>query len=420
MKKHNGLRIIYQGFLFSLISIFLGNLTAQAGGAFNPVNLNETIKSGQHSQKVDNFLVILDASGSMTKTYRGTGLTGSKFEVSKEILNRLNQTIPDLSLNSGLRSFGFTSCLSWNWTVLNYGMSKYNKTDFNTGLNSQACASGGSFMGAALDEAVSDLESSQGEIAVLIASDGYPDREGALPYAQNLKNQYGSRLCIYTIWVGNLESGKQLMQQLADAGECGFAVAAQDIASPDAMGKFVDRIFLHQNLDKDGDGVVDKLDQCPNTPRGVKVDAVGCPLDSDGDGVADYLDKCPRTPRGITVNEVGCWVGGKVLFDFDKDIIKPETYPLLDELAGHLKKSDASGVQIEIDGHTDSVGAPAYNMDLSKRRANAIRDYLIKQGVEPNKLIGKGFGSTQPLYPNDSEANRAKNRRVQLKTIPYK
>jgi len=59
-------------------------------------------------------------------------------------------------------------------------------------------------------------------------------------------------------------------------------------------------------LDSDGDGVADYLDKCPDTPRGVKVDKVGCPLDSDGDGVADYLDKCPDTPKGVKVDKVGC------------------------------------------------------------------------------------------------------------------
>ena len=85
----------------------------------------------------------------------------------------------------------------------------------------------------------------------------------------------------------------------------------------------------------DGDSVTDDLDRCPNNPRGVKVDARGCPLDTDGDGVPDYLDECPDTPKGAKVNQRGCWVlvdeevrlqKGNVLFDFGKSDIKPQAY----------------------------------------------------------------------------------------------
>ncbi len=68
-------------------------------------------------------------------------------------------------------------------------------------------------------------------------------------------------------------------------------------------------------LDSDGDGVNDSRDECPDTPKGVEVDAAGCPLDSDADGISDYLDRCPGTPQGAMVNEAGCWEIANIYFD---------------------------------------------------------------------------------------------------------
>ena len=82
--------------------------------------------------------------------------------------------------------------------------------------------------------------------------------------------------------------------------------------------------------DSDGDGVVDSKDKCPDTPQGVKVDAVGCPIDTDGDGVPDYLDRCPDTPKNLMVDKDGCPIplsmNVKVLFDTGSSIIKSGTH----------------------------------------------------------------------------------------------
>jgi OOP family OmpA-OmpF porin len=156
------------------------------------------------------------------------------------------------------------------------------------------------------------------------------------------------------------------------------------------------------------------LDKCPDTPAGVTVDSAGCPLDSDGDGVYDYLDKCPGTPKGATVNSKGCWaLTGVVLFDFDSSNIKPEAYPLLDEVVSILKKNPK--IKREIQGHTDSKGAEKYNQELSERRAKAVERYLEKKGIDPSQLTSKGYGESQPVASNATKEGRQENRRVELK-----
>ena len=168
-------------------------------------------------------------------------------------------------------------------------------------------------------------------------------------------------------------------------------------------------------VDSDGDGVPDYLDKCPDTPRCAAVDANGCPLDSDGDGVYDYLDKCPGTPRGVVVDEKGCPVSFtmQIEFDFDKADIRPMYHNQLKEAADFINKYPAN--QILVAGHTDSKGTDAYNKKLSQRRADNVRKYLVnKFGISANKLVARGYGESQPIASNETDAGRQQNRRVEV------
>jgi OOP family OmpA-OmpF porin len=181
-------------------------------------------------------------------------------------------------------------------------------------------------------------------------------------------------------------------------------------------------------LDSDGDGVPDYLDKCPDTPAGVKVDAQGCPLDSDGDGVPDYLDKCPDTPAGVKVDAQGCPVVAQpepapaaapkklvlegVNFDNDSANLSSQSYAILDRAAATLK--EWGEVKVEVAGYTDWVSSDAYNIELSKRRANAVRDYLISKGIDASRLTAMGYGKANPIADNNTPEGRFKNRRVEL------
>jgi OOP family OmpA-OmpF porin len=184
-------------------------------------------------------------------------------------------------------------------------------------------------------------------------------------------------------------------------------------------------------IDSDGDGVPDNMDKCPNTPAGVKVDANGCCLDTDGDGVPDFKDKCPNTPKGVPVGPDGCpptmivvhndgtWeVKAKVFFDINKYTIKKDAKELLDEVAAKMNDSHFKDWSVEIQGHCDKSGPKKFNDWLSLKRAEAVRDYLASKGVAKDRMVVKGYGWTMPRYPNDTKANRAKNRRVEFK--PFK
>jgi OOP family OmpA-OmpF porin len=168
-------------------------------------------------------------------------------------------------------------------------------------------------------------------------------------------------------------------------------------------------------LDTDGDGVPDYMDECPGTPAGVEVNASGCPLDSDGDGVPDYMDQCPNTPAGAEVNALGCEadvVLRDVHFEFDSATLTSDAERVLDGVADKLSANE--NVSVRLEGHTDSIGSEAYNLDLSQRRAESVKEYLASQGVSPSRMRAIGYGEEQPIATNETAAGRAQNRRVEL------
>jgi len=435
-------------------------------------DLDAELRAGEYKQKVEAFMVILDASSTMSQE--------GKFEMAQAVTSQMNQTIPDMPLVGALRTLGENRS---NETRLAYGPSRYQRGDFESAI-SGVRGFGATPLGKAIEAATGDLRTTPEKTAVIILSDGKATDRAALMAAEAMKEELGDRPCIYTVLLGDDPAGASLMEQIASAGRCGFSTTAENISSREGMTDFVEKVFLEKvekvakavvvdsdgdgvpddrdqcpntpggvtvdsrgcpldtdgdgvpdyldrcpgtpggvsvdskgcPLDTDGDGVPDYLDQCPGTPAGVSVDDTGCPPDSDGDGVVDHLDQCPDTPEGATVNSVGCWAfEGTVLFGFDRSDIRSEAYPLLDEVVSILERNP--GMEVEIQGHTDSIGDAAYNQGLSEKRAKAIMDYLASHGIASYRLSAKGYGETLPIASNETEEGRAQNRRVQLRRI---
>lgn len=172
-------------------------------------------------------------------------------------------------------------------------------------------------------------------------------------------------------------------------------------------------------VDSDGDGVTDDVDRCPNTPAGAAVDVNGCALDSDGDSVKDYQDDCPNTPAGVVVDSRGCPIKNEIVltinhveFAFDSAELDAESRSALDAAVAVIKSHDS--VSMDLIGHTDSKGSDAYNQKLSERRARAAVAYLVSKGVRADQLTAVGRGESSPVASNDTDAGRARNRRVEL------
>ncbi len=238
---------------------------------------------------------------------------------------------------------------------------------------------------------------------------------------------------------------------LAEFGGCpdadGDGVKDSDDACPNVAGLAA----MNGCPDADGDGVADKDDMCPNS-KGTKANK-GCP-DTDGDGVVDKDDKCATTAGpaansgcpwpdtdgdGVLdkddkcKNEVGpasnngCpeekikedelksleFAAKSILFNTGRTSFKSGVTKQLNAIAEIMKKNDKA--TFAIGGHTDSSGRASTNLKLSEKRANAVRDYLVRQGVDASRLTAKGFGEDYPIDSNKTRAGRANNRRVEIK-----
>jgi OmpA-OmpF porin, OOP family len=178
--------------------------------------------------------------------------------------------------------------------------------------------------------------------------------------------------------------------------------------------------------DRDGDGVPDAEDRCPDQPGPPELE--GCP-DRDGDGVPDIDDRCPDQPgpaqndgcppaAGAPVVEIEVErsrlaLGDAITFDTGRDTLRPESSRVLDEV-GRVLLAHPELRRIRVEGHTDNVGGRAYNQDLSARRARAVVGALVQRGVAADRLSFQGYGFDRPVASNATALGRAKNRRVEF------
>ncbi|NPA60430.1 MAG: OmpA family protein [Epsilonproteobacteria bacterium] len=222
-------------------------------------------------------------------------------------------------------------------------------------------------------------------------------------------------------------------------------IASVGVAMP--FGDTAQPVVKREIVDSDGDGVMDRLDKCPNTPAGTRVDGSGCPLpetapapvvevaapvsfdekecpikidlpDEDRDGVEDSVDQCPGTPCDFSVDSKGCPIKAilRIHFATDSAKITPYSMKKVRKFARFLL--DHKGSLVHIVGHTDSRASDAYNMVLSKRRADAVKQALIDLGVSASRLSTEGRGERDPIASNATEQGRALNRRIEV-TLTY-
>ncbi len=226
--------------------------------------------------------------------------------------------------------------------------------------------------------------------------------------------------------------------------------------------------FRWPAVDYDGDGVYDRIDYCPNTPKGCIVDERGCSSDADGDGVCDGVDLCANTPPGFEVDDKGCSAaqrgatsavnqtkpapptparattppapkptpapskpvteterqlvsGGKVrleniYFETGSAKLLPESEAALNDAGSALEKF--VDLKVEVQGHTDTRGSSALNHRLSHERAESVRSYLLsKFQIRGENLIAKGYGESQPETQERNDEERLRNRRVVLSVL---
>lgn len=357
-----------------MIVIFMGLLATACAhknipGPFAPTDLNSKVSSGEYVQKVDNFLVVFDDTESMNLDRHWE----SKLEKEKLVVTNMNNTIPTLNLQAGMRAYGPRSYSLDDGSALQYGMTAYSKSGLGEAVNAVTTTGGNTPMTRALELANGDLAKTKGYIAVIVIGDGEENiKVPAVVAARALKEKYGARLCIYTILIGDSKEGKANMQALAQAGGCGFATDEEALSTPNGMADFVEKVFLE---------------------KAAKVAVV--------------------PPAPVVEEEKKCFtVELKVEFEFDKATVRQEYYKTLTDFADFMRSYPNYTVNLE--GHTCDIGTDAYNMKLGQRRADSVRTFLLKhfKDIDPARLTAISYGEAKPVVSNDKKNEKQHNRRV--------
>jgi len=363
-------------FLFVGISGCQTHSPKSTADSFQPVEIK-----GPYIQRTDNVMFILDASLSMAKSIDGE----NKLEYAKKIINRICTTMPKMHIKSALRTFGHTSRPTQFRTDLVYGPKKHSSDEIGDAIKTISRASGMSALAKALLAVKDDYDNLSGHLSIIVVTDGELMRAPTKRAILSLKEKFGQQFSLYPIVINT--KNKKVMEEMTRIAEQGFVARAEDIFSPEDMATYVNKVFLSRIHHKD----------------------------KDGDGIADNKDSCPTTPAGARVNISGCWVLGNIHFNSDSWSIREEMYPFLDEIVAILENNP--NLWMEVQGHTDYTGTSFHNYELSKNRAKAVMNYLIRKGISSDRLTSTGYGSTRPVESNKSESGKALNRRVELKPI---
>jgi OOP family OmpA-OmpF porin len=340
----------------------------------------QTFESGQkciYTAKKDNALFILDASLTMGKDGQVNFLTAKNF------ISAVSQSLPsDYAGNSGLRSFGHSDKQSKKETESVVGLAKHSRADLQKGLDSVKYTGGNSPLGVAIEAAAADVEKAGGTASLVIVSDGTQNyMDDAVAVVKKAKAKLGDKLCITTVFVGDDPVGKKYLDSVAAAAGCGSAESAAALSNQAALATFVENSFLICN---------------PPPPPPVVAPAPPPP-------------PAPAPPPAPVIKEI---ITLNLLFDFDKATIKDEMIPVLEQAKNLLNEDPAA--KFTLSGHTCSIGTDAYNQKLSERRAAAVKNWLVSNGVAAERLDATGYGESQPKYDNKTEEGRKLNRRVEL------
>ncbi len=313
--------------------------------------------------KVDNFILFLDHSGSMAMDYKGG--TASKINLATAALKAMNEKIPALPYKGGLYTFApfakVQELKSYDKASLGAAIGKV-KTDYEI-FGRQTP------MGDGLADLDPVIGASSGKIAVILLTDGEsnlgPD---PLPQVKALYAKYGNRLCIHVVSYADTARGKRVIDEIRALSKCVVYVEGAALKDGAVLDQFVKDVFY----------------------------------DMGGEAKA-----VPAADKEVIVFR-------SLNFGFDKYTITDEMIPSLEQALLILKQRP--DLEIVVEGHTDSVGADAYNHALSQRRAKSVSDWLVKNGIDPQRIDSTGHGETQLKYDNSTAEGRALSRRVEIRS----
>lgn len=308
--------------------------------------------------RIDDFYFAVDCSGSMQFFYLDTGIL--KIDLAKTLLQDMNQLIPTLDYEGALYKFAHFAPVS--------RLQPYQQTQFGTAIEQLSSTSGNKTnLGMSLNELEGVLTYKEGKkSAIILVSDGGQNvGESPVPAARNIYAKHDT--CIHIISYADNEEDQATLDSIAALNDCTINARAETLMDPATLEDFVHQVFWT---------------------------------------MADVVPEPEPTPEPVTMEL-------KVEFDTNKAYIRPEYYNEIAKLARFLTMHPDTHAAIA--GHTDSRSSDEYNIGLSQRRADSVRQFLIDRfNITPERLSIFAHGEKKPVADNESEEGMQRNRRVEV------
>lgn len=288
----------------------------------------------------------------------GSTFPAYKFPFEKEVARAFTSTMPDGHYESGLMSFGN----EWPQDWVDVAPAYFDRERMQRAAASLEWLGGSTPLPDALASLAPDVMGYTGHTAIIILSDGKANREDTLDVCTKLMGIHAGPICFHTVFFGLEEEteGQLLLDAIAALTTCGSSRTGNDVNMVEGMEAFIRDVFFGPMGDASVAGMV-------------------------------------------------------VLFDSDKSFIKPGYNSIIEKAAKTLRDNPA--MKLRITGYTDSTASENYNEGLSKRRAEAVRDALLAQGIRADQLMVEWHGENDPAAPNDNAERRALNRRVEMELV---
>src|SRR5262245_37720657 len=326
---------------FALAALSISALACATAPANPPINAPVLVPAKNESVKIDQLIVLIDASHSVK----------SEFPDEKALVESFARSQPKGHYESGSIAFG-------GYDRTHAPLADFERSRVVAEVTEIKHLDEGTPIHKAIAEAGDELAGKRGRAAIVLYSDGEITTEGgkeidpqlAIDAVAALRERHTGTVCLHTVQIGFDPKGGALLRQLAGATPCGSFRSAEGVTTVASLHQFQRQVCFG----------------AASTP-----DVAAAPPDLDRDGVADARDECPGTPRGAAVDKRGCWRVKGLLFATDSAAIDAKGKKGLDEVATVLKKNPK--LRVRLAGHTDATASESHNAGLSDRRADAAR-----------------------------------------------
>ncbi len=410
-----------------MLSIFLFGITPAFSSrppAYSADELTNRLKTGAYLQKTDNLLIIVDGQGqSRWMTSRSTS------KLSKGLLQHIGETIPKIPHRRMLRVFGpDAESYQKDFSTI-FGLFHIDAKGFTPIIATKTHAiSDFDPLGMTFISATKDLRKLSGTHAVVLISDGINIPKSAIYESAYMKKKFRGSVCYYPIIIGNDPQGAKNMSTIAKIGGCGFLAQYEAVDSPAELTDYVEKIFFAKRrvpVKAAAPVVVPEPEEKPTMEEPV------APVMTDTSEITEiveepaipeviedqYAEKMPVVDDSIIIlerqlpHDKVVTIELHVEFDLNKSSLRSGYEQEIKKVADFMALYPETEALLE--GHTCDLGSEAYNQQLSSRRANTVKNYLVKNfGIDPERLKTRGAGESEPIAENTTEQGRMKNRRV--------